>query len=75
VAKGLEAGERVVTTGFARLTDNAKIAISSGDGTAAPGANRPRQGSRAPGEKSERKRDSQPGTPGTTPSAPPAAPK
>jgi multidrug efflux system membrane fusion protein len=87
VAKGLEAGERVVTTGFARLTDNAKIAISSGDGTAAPGANRQR-GTRAPGEKSDRKRGSgeaspnalqgaSPGgaAPGTTPSAPPAAPK
>lgn len=76
VSKGLEAGERVVTTGFARLTDNAKIAISTGDGAPAAGANRPRQGSRVPGEKSERKRgEPQPGTPGTTPSAPPAAPK
>jgi multidrug efflux system membrane fusion protein len=87
VSKGVEAGERVVTTGFARLTDNAKITISSGDGsTPAAGANRPRQ-SRAPGEKGERRRgggDASPnalqgaasGTaPGTTPSAPPAAPK
>jgi multidrug efflux system membrane fusion protein len=90
VSKGVDAGERVVTTGFARLTDNAKIAISSGDGTpAAAGANRPRQ-SRAPGEKGERRRGSgdaspnalqgasqatSPGAaPGTTPSAPPAAP-
>jgi multidrug efflux system membrane fusion protein len=83
VSKGVEAGERVVTTGFARLTDNAKITISSGDGTPAAGANRPRQ-SRAPGEKGERRRgggDASPNAlpggaaPGTTPSAPPAAPK
>jgi multidrug efflux system membrane fusion protein len=83
VSKGVETGERVVTTGFARLTDTARITISSGDGTPAAGANRPRQ-SRAPGEKSDRKRGSGetspnalPGgaAPGTTPSAPPAAPK
>jgi multidrug efflux system membrane fusion protein len=90
VSNGVETGERVVTTGFARLTDNAKIAISSGDGTPAAGTNRPRQ-SRAPGEKGERRRGggdaspnalqgaaqgTPPGTaPGTTPSAPPAAPK
>lgn len=89
VSKGVEAGERVVTTGFARLTDNAKITISSGDGTAAPPANRPRQ-SRAPGEKGERRRgggQSSPNAalqgaapapgeaPGNTRSAPPAAPQ
>ncbi|HEY4142461.1 MAG TPA: efflux RND transporter periplasmic adaptor subunit [Pseudolabrys sp.] len=86
VSKGVEAGERVVTTGFARLTDNAKITISSGDGTAAPAAPRQR-GPRSPGEKGERRRGggdaspnalqgAAPGTaPGTTPSAPPAATK
>jgi multidrug efflux system membrane fusion protein len=85
VSKGTDAGERVVTTGFARLTDNAKITISSGDGTAAPAANRPRQ-SRAPGEKGERKRGSGGASPnalegaapvapaGTTPATPPSAP-
>ena len=88
VSKGVEAGERVVTTGFARLTDNAKITISTGDGTAAPAASRQR-GTRGPGEKGERRRGGgdaspnalqgaapSPGTaPGTTPSAPPAATK
>jgi multidrug efflux system membrane fusion protein len=46
VSKGLEPAERVVTTGFARLTDGAKITISSNDGTpaaaAAPGGRRQR---------------------------------
>jgi membrane fusion protein, multidrug efflux system len=38
VSKGLEPAERVVTTGFARLTDGAKITISSNDGAPAAGA-------------------------------------
>src|SRR5471032_3101614 len=33
VSKGVEPPERVVTTGFVRLTDGAKVAISGGDGT------------------------------------------
>lgn len=42
VKSGLTPPEQVVTTGFARLTDGAKVAVSSGDGTPAPGAAAPR---------------------------------
>jgi len=40
IASGVSPGERVVTTGFARLTDGAKVSISSGNsgGAAAPAA-------------------------------------
>ncbi|HET8543654.1 MAG TPA: efflux RND transporter periplasmic adaptor subunit [Pseudolabrys sp.] len=42
VSKGLEAPERVVTTGFVRLTDGTKVAIGSGDAPAAqPAGQRP----------------------------------
>ncbi len=36
VQSGLEPGERVVTTGFARLTDGAKVTISSGEPVPGP---------------------------------------
>ena len=45
IANGVTPPERVVTTGFARLTDGAKVEIGSADGTAAP-ATRPRGGQR-----------------------------
>ena len=35
ISKGLEAPERVVTTGFVRLTDGTKVAIGSGEAPAA----------------------------------------
>jgi multidrug efflux system membrane fusion protein len=38
VSNGLIPPERVVTTGFARLTDGAKVTVSSGDGTPATAA-------------------------------------
>ncbi|MGB8640566.1 MAG: efflux RND transporter periplasmic adaptor subunit [Pseudolabrys sp.] len=42
ISKGLEAPERVVTTGFVRLTDGTKLAIGSGDAPAAqPAGERP----------------------------------
>jgi multidrug efflux system membrane fusion protein len=42
VSKGLEPPERVVTTGFVRLTDGTKVAIGSGDAPAAqPAGQRP----------------------------------
>ena len=42
VSKGLEAAERVVTTGFVRLTDGAKVGIGSGEAPAAqPAGQRP----------------------------------
>lgn len=42
VKSGLTPPEQVVTTGFARLTDGAKVTVSSGDGTPAPAATAPR---------------------------------
>ena len=51
IAKGLTPPERVVTTGFARLTDGAKVEIGSADG-AAPAQNaRARSGQRATGNR------------------------
>ena len=46
VKSGVEPSERVVTTGFVRLTDGSKVSISSGDGTpaAAPAGGRSRNG-------------------------------
>jgi hypothetical protein len=42
VSKGLEAPERVVTTGFVRLTDGTQVAIGSGEAPAAqPAGQRP----------------------------------
>ena len=42
ISKGLEAPERVVTTGFVRLTDGTKVAIGSGEAPAAqPAGPRP----------------------------------
>ncbi len=38
IKSGVTPPERVVTTGFARLTDGAKVAVSTGDGTPAPAA-------------------------------------
>jgi len=42
VRSGLTPPEQVVTTGFARLTDGAKVTVSSGGGAQAPGAAAPR---------------------------------
>jgi multidrug efflux system membrane fusion protein len=54
ITSGVTPPERVVTTGFARLTDGAKVTISTGDGApAAPAATRPR-GQRATGAPGER---------------------
>ena len=36
VKSGVKPPEKVVTTGFARLTDGAKVTIGGGDATAAP---------------------------------------
>ena len=73
VSKGLEPPERVVTTGFARLTDGAKVAISTGDGTP-PAAGPVRQRQR--GDRKRGDGNAQPSAPALpTPSAPPAAPQ
>jgi multidrug efflux system membrane fusion protein len=44
VSKGLEPAERVVTTGFVRLTDGSKVAVGSADGPAAQPADQHPQG-------------------------------
>jgi membrane fusion protein, multidrug efflux system len=43
VADGITAGERVVTTGFAQLTDGSRVTLSSGTPGAAPAGERPRR--------------------------------
>jgi len=49
ITAGLQAAERVVTTGFARLADGTKITISSGDTTAPPPP------ARSPGERRKKR--------------------
>jgi membrane fusion protein, multidrug efflux system len=49
IKSGVTPPERVVTTGFARLTEGAKVTVSTGDDApapAAPATNRPRGGAR-----------------------------
>jgi membrane fusion protein, multidrug efflux system len=69
ISKGLEPPERVVTTGFARLTDNAKVAVSTADGTPAAG-----QPSQARGQKGsgQRRGKAEPRQETPTPPASPA---
>jgi multidrug efflux system membrane fusion protein len=38
IAKGLDADQRVVTTGFARLTANAAVAVTNAEAASSPGA-------------------------------------
>jgi multidrug efflux system membrane fusion protein len=75
ISKGLDAGERVVTTGFARLTDGAKVTISTGDGTPPAAGGTRQRGQR--GDKGKRGDNSgQPPAPtAVPPSTPPAAPQ
>jgi multidrug efflux system membrane fusion protein len=74
ISKGLDAGERVVTTGFARLTDGAKVTISTGDGTPPPAGGTRQRGQR--GDKGKRDSSGQPPAPtAVPPSTPPAAPQ
>ena len=54
VKSGLDSNERVVTTGFVRLTDGSKVSIGSADAAPAQGV-RPRS-SQSPDAKGERKR-------------------
>ncbi len=49
VKSGLTPPEQVVTTGFARLTDGAKVTVSSGDGTPAAAAPQQQRGQRQNG--------------------------
>ena len=56
IKSGVAAPERVVTTGFARLTDGAKVAVSTGDGAPAPAApaGQRQRGNRPAGASGER---------------------
>jgi membrane fusion protein, multidrug efflux system len=54
VKSGLDSNERVVTTGFVRLTDGSKVSIGSADTAPAQGV-RPRSG-QSPDARGERKR-------------------
>jgi multidrug efflux system membrane fusion protein len=49
ITSGLEPGTRVVTTGFARLSDGSRITMGSNDAASAPGAERPRGAGRRDG--------------------------
>jgi membrane fusion protein, multidrug efflux system len=42
VKSGIDANERVITTGFVRLTDGSKISVGSAGGAAAPQGAEPR---------------------------------
>lgn len=59
VRTGVTPPERIVTTGFARLTDKSKVSISSGDGATPAGAPpqglRQREGQRPPGSAAPRR--------------------
>lgn len=68
VASGVTPPERVVTTGFVRLTDGAKVTISSGDGTP-PGAPRQRNGGHRPGGDGQTGERGQRSTGGSGPNA------
>ena len=60
VKSGVAAPEQVVTTGFARLTDGAKVTVSSGDTTPAAATDAPRRGQRqngAPGASGQQRQN------------------
>lgn len=54
IKNGVTPPERVVTTGFARLTDGAKVSVSTGDGAPAAPATTRSRGQRATGAPGER---------------------
>ena len=62
VAKGLEADERVVTTGFARLTGGAAVAVTNAEAAPAPDAqpNQPQRERRRGGSRREQRSDASP---------------
>ncbi|NVO17956.1 MAG: efflux RND transporter periplasmic adaptor subunit [Rhodoplanes sp.] len=69
VATGLEAGERVVTTGFAQLADGKRVIVSSGDSSAPPAGGPPAGRRRQPGTPQA----GAPAATGTPPSGAPAS--
>lgn len=63
VKSGVTPPEQVVTTGFARLTDGAKVTVSSGDGTPPPVGTPRQRGQRqdgAPGASGQQRQQRQP---------------
>jgi multidrug efflux system membrane fusion protein len=64
VAQGVEAGERVVTTGFAQLTDNKEVRVSNPD--AAPPAAAPAATSRREGRQRRQQQQRSDAAPGAT---------
>ncbi|HEX5210689.1 MAG TPA: efflux RND transporter periplasmic adaptor subunit [Pseudolabrys sp.] len=54
VGSGIAAGERVVTTGFVRLTDGSKITIGSAGGAPAPAQGNRQRGQRSGGRQNQR---------------------
>ena len=71
VKSGVAAQERVVTTGFARLTDGSKVTIGSNDGTPATPAGQRQRGQRPAGSTGERAPRADGSTrPATTPATP-----
>jgi multidrug efflux system membrane fusion protein len=61
IASGLQTGDRVVTTGFTRLTDGSKIAISSRDGADNPAS--PQPADKSEGGKRGKRGEAAPGSP------------
>jgi membrane fusion protein, multidrug efflux system len=65
ITNGLKADERVVTTGFARLADNTKITIGTGDATPPAPVNRPSRKKRS--DSTVQNQDGSPPTRNATP--------
>ena len=55
LAKGLEADERVVTTGFARLTAGAAVAVTNAESTPSPDAQQPQRQRRRGGAQGQQR--------------------
>jgi multidrug efflux system membrane fusion protein len=74
ITKGIEPPAKLVTTGFARLTDKAKVRVTTPEEAAQPPAAAPgRRGTREPGQGQRRQRDRQGGNDASGPgSAAPA---
>ena len=74
VTKGLDAGERVVTTGFARLTAGAEVTPTNAESAPSPDAQPAPQQRRRGGGRREQRSDASPGpNPGTGPAARPSS--
>jgi multidrug efflux system membrane fusion protein len=72
IANGLTAGERIVTTGFAQLTEGRRVTVATTEErpSGAPSGEAPRRGPPQAGAPGERRRGAQSGSP---PESPPGA--